>query len=211
MPDNSTAPLEPDTFYHIFNRGNGGINIFYKEKNYRYFMTKYDQYMSEYLDTYCYCLLPNHFHLLVRIKPSVLIEKRAVLDFPRQFSDEKYSNSWAVSERFRQFFMSYAKSINQQEGRTGSLFQKDFRRQAVDKDDYFTSMVWYIHNNPVHHGIHADVETYPWSSYQRILITTPSKLMKEDVIAWFGSRENYVACHRQNSIAMETGDPLLLE
>ncbi len=60
-------PLEPDCYYHIFNRGNNRENIFYNQENYRYFLQKYDQYLSRYLDTFCFCLLPNHFRFLARI------------------------------------------------------------------------------------------------------------------------------------------------
>ena len=55
-------------FYHIYNRGNNKENIFFNENNYNYFLKKYDFYFLDYLDIYCYCLLPNHFHLLVRVK-----------------------------------------------------------------------------------------------------------------------------------------------
>ena len=211
MSSNITTTLEPGTFYHIFNRGNDGINIFYKGKNYRYFLTKYDQYMSGYVDTYCFCLLPNHFHLLAKVKPSDDVARKAAVDFPKNFSEEGYTDARAVSERFRRFFMSYAKSINQQEGRSGSLFQKYFRRQAVTDDAYFTRLIWHIHNNAVHHGLHDNLETYSWSSYQRILTDKPSKLMKEEVLAWFGGRDNYVAFHRDNTADTSAVELLLLE
>jgi len=55
-------------FYHIYNRGNNRENIFFEENNYYYFLEKYDKYLTNYLETFAYCLLPNHFHLLVRVK-----------------------------------------------------------------------------------------------------------------------------------------------
>jgi REP element-mobilizing transposase RayT len=61
-------PLRPDTFYHIFNRGNNKENIFCNQRNYHYFMDKYEKVLSPYLETYAFCLLPNHFHVLVKIK-----------------------------------------------------------------------------------------------------------------------------------------------
>lgn len=66
--DDMTLPLEAESFFHIYNRGNGGIPIFYQEKNYTYFLNKYAEYMKDYWDTFAYCLLPNHFHFLVQIK-----------------------------------------------------------------------------------------------------------------------------------------------
>ena len=60
--------LENGRFYHIYTRGINGTNLFYEERNYAYFLQKYGYYLHEVLDTYAYCLLGNHFHLLVRVK-----------------------------------------------------------------------------------------------------------------------------------------------
>ena len=62
------ATLEPNGFYHIFNRGNNRENLFFSDENCRYFLEKYGKYMNVLLDTYAYALLPNHFHLVVRAR-----------------------------------------------------------------------------------------------------------------------------------------------
>jgi putative transposase len=66
--------MQPGRYYHVFNRGNAGVNIFYEQRNYGYFLRKYYEYLSPVLDTYCYSLLPNHFHLLVRVKEEAVVE-----------------------------------------------------------------------------------------------------------------------------------------
>jgi putative transposase len=180
-------PLESGHFYHIFNRGNNRENLFYKAENYRYFLVKYDEYLSEYVDTYAYCLLPNHFHLLVRIKENLL---------PLQTGAKIHTEAEKiVSEAFRRFFTSYSKSINKQEGRIGSLFQKNFRRKEVGNAAYFRNMINYIHTNPVKHKIARDFRAYPHSSYKRMLFDKPSKLFKEQVLAWFGSKNAFEEFH----------------
>ncbi len=63
-----SQPLIPGSYYHIYNRGNNGENIFHEERNYRYFLQLYLKYIFPVADTYAYCLLLNHFHLLVRIR-----------------------------------------------------------------------------------------------------------------------------------------------
>ena len=64
----SDIVLQEGQYYHIYNRGINGTNLFYEERNYAYFLSKYAHYMSDVLDTYAYCLMKNHFHLLVRVK-----------------------------------------------------------------------------------------------------------------------------------------------
>jgi REP element-mobilizing transposase RayT len=60
--------MESGQTYHIFNHANGSENIFREEENYRFFLSKYSQYLGEVVDTHAFCLLPNHFHLLVTVK-----------------------------------------------------------------------------------------------------------------------------------------------
>jgi REP element-mobilizing transposase RayT len=60
--------LEAGRHYHIYNRGNNSERIFYKDENYRYFLKKFDYYLSNFLEVYAFCLMPNHFHFLVKVK-----------------------------------------------------------------------------------------------------------------------------------------------
>jgi putative transposase len=60
--------LESGYYYHIYNQGNNRENIFFKEKNYDYFLHLFKKYIVPITETYAYCLLPNHFHFLLRIK-----------------------------------------------------------------------------------------------------------------------------------------------
>lgn len=193
-------PMLPGKFYHVFNRGNNRENLFYNNGNYEYFLRKYDQYLSGLLDTYAFCLLPNHFHMLVRLK-----EVDEIVVAPGQpkgitflkgdtFSaDAKDENP--VSKQFRLFFTSYAMAVNKQRKRTGSLFQKPFKRLLVGSASYFANLVFYIHANPQIHGICEDFRNYPWNSYQRILMNKPSKLRKKDVTTWFRNEQSYLSYH----------------
>ena len=65
----SPSPLLYDTYYHIYNRGVNRDNIFIEERNYEYFMQLYAKYIEPVAATYAYCLLKNHFHVLIRVKP----------------------------------------------------------------------------------------------------------------------------------------------
>jgi putative transposase len=181
-------PLELGKFYHIFNRGNNGENLFYTSENYKFFLRRYDEYLSPFVETYAFCLLPNHFHLLVRIKEIQVSPFRKV-------KPVKEENEDATSKAFQRLFTSYAMAINKQEKRTGSLFQKPFKRIEVTSRNYLANLVFYIHANPQLHKINPDFRDYPWSSYERILKNTPSALEKDGVLEWFSSKENYIHYH----------------
>jgi REP element-mobilizing transposase RayT len=64
-------PLEPGCYYHIYNRGNNGEDLFREQRNYAYFFKLYAHLVSPVADTFVYCLMRNHFHLLIRIKDDV--------------------------------------------------------------------------------------------------------------------------------------------
>ncbi|MCK5209465.1 MAG: hypothetical protein KAQ79_15630, partial [Cyclobacteriaceae bacterium] len=60
-------PFLTSTTYHIYNHANGDDNIFREQDNYRFFLEKYVKYINPVADTFAYCLMRNHFHLMVRI------------------------------------------------------------------------------------------------------------------------------------------------
>jgi len=80
LKDHITRPLLSDHFYHIYNRGNMENDLFFKEENYLYFLKKYGMYMMDYWETYAYALIPNHFHLAIRVKSEEVVLAAAVRD-----------------------------------------------------------------------------------------------------------------------------------
>ena len=94
--------LVPNKTYHIFNHANGFENIITENENYRFFLDKYKQYILPIAETYAYCLLPNHFHLVVRIWRKDVIEEliRNKNNFPKvsfNFGKVKVGNYGASS------------------------------------------------------------------------------------------------------------------
>jgi len=188
-------PLEEGRFYHVYNRGNNGDLLFYKPENYRFFLRRLEEYLSPYVDIFAFCLLPNHFHLLVQVR-----EREEALHPGKEgekalhFKNAKLLSGGA-SKAFHRLFTSYSKAINKQEGRHGSLFENPFKRKEITTTQYLVNVVCYIHANPQLHGIAPNFRDYPWSSYNRILTGKPSKLQKEQVLEWFSNAANYIACH----------------
>ncbi len=60
--------LEADHFYHIYNRGINSCSVFIDEENYHFFLSRFKKYLSSFIEVYAYCLMPNHFHFLIRVK-----------------------------------------------------------------------------------------------------------------------------------------------
>ena len=105
---------------------------------------------------------------------------------------------WVLSERFRRFMMSYAKAINRQENRTGSLFQKLFRRKEVHGINNCKNVTIYIHRNAIHHGLCLELDDFPWSSYPNLLADTPTSLKRKTVLQWFDGKEAFLKLHLEN-------------
>jgi putative transposase len=191
------TPLQPDTYYHIYNRGINGQNVFLEEKNYVYFLQKYTQYVFPFFDTYAYCLLKNHFHLLVKAKSENDI---------RLYLKDKHKEkniSWVLSNAFSSLFKSYAQAINKQYERTGGFFEEPFHRIEVKTEAYFSALVSYIHTNPQKHGFVSDFREYEHSSYHSHIHSKTTKLKRDEVLEWFGGAENYAKFHEQNNDSID--------
>lgn len=212
----TTEPLYPGEFYHVYNRGNNRENIFAEERNYRYFMDLYVRYIEPVAATYAYCLLRNHFHLLIRM--------RDIEEFPEEWrqaqdwqSSEDCQSSRAsdsaaryASRQFADLFATYSKAFNKAYDRTGSLFAKPFRRKRVDNDGYFRALVVYIHQNPQRHGFVSDFRDWPFSSYAAIAGRSSTCVQRESVLSWFDNQKEFLAGHDRliDELAIE---PLLLD
>jgi putative transposase len=148
--------MEPSQSYHIYNHANGTENIFLEEENYRFFLQQYSKYLGKVVDTYAYCLMPNHFHLLVCVRS----EEALRLTFPKFETLEKL-----ISKQFANFFSSYTQSFNKVYQRRGSLFIKNFKRTPILDERQWQDTFLYIHLNPIKHGFVKDHEGWKQSSW----------------------------------------------
>jgi putative transposase len=154
-------PLQHGHYYHIYNRGNNRANLFLEERNYHHFLKLYARYVELVADTYAYCLLKNHFHVLVRIKTEAEQEQAS-----RRLSEPGRLRK--PSQQFGHLFNAYSKAINKAYGRTGSLFEHPFERIEVTSERYLMRLVTYIHRNPHTHGLVGDFRDWPYSSYHAL-------------------------------------------
>ncbi len=195
---NLNSPLLSDTFYHIYNRGINGEDLFKQERNYNYFLSKYNLYLEPVVETYAYCLLKNHFHLLIRVKDrDTLAQFYNEQNRNKEIKQGLHNPDFIVSKQFAKLFSSYTQSINIATNRTGSLVETHFKRIAVNSESYFTHLIWYIHHNPQKHGFVSDFRDYPHSSYHTHLSNGITKLKRNEVMKWFGNSADFKSFHNE--------------
>ena len=153
-----------NSYYHVFNRGVEKRDIFLEDKDYRlfqYYLFIYLRSLEEVLEKHpdlplrlstknlseevrliAYCLMPNHFHLVLRQKTKD-----------------------GISKLLKQVTNAYTFYFNRKHNRAGALMQGPFKAATVTDDSSFTHLVRYIHLNPVVANLTKDLDTYPWSSY----------------------------------------------
>ena len=132
----------PNAFYHVTSRGNERRRIFETKGNYERFIGYLESATERYgARIHCFCLMPNHYHLL--------------LETPR-------ANLHAVLHHLNTSYTNYFNAKNQ---RVGHLFQGRYRAILVEKDAYALELSRYIHLNPVRAKLVGDPSQYPWSSY----------------------------------------------
>ena len=157
----------PDTFYHIFNRGNNKHKIFFHEKNYQFFLRKIEEYLTPNCQIIAYCLMPNHFHLLIYVEN--------VKNLP--------SGKMRILERkIGTLQSSYTRAINIQEKRTGALFQAKCKVLQTSAEHALTCFN-YIHQNPLKAGLCRSLEAWSYSSFNEYLDseTYPKSICTRDV------------------------------
>jgi putative transposase len=178
-------PLAEGSYFHIYNRGVNGEDIFKEQRNYYYFLQQYMLYCSDVLETFAYALLKNHFHLLVHIKENVLVPK----------NDGQGMVQLNASKQLSHFLNSYAQAVNKANNRTGPLFESPFERKLIDDDNYLTSMIYYCHYNAKLHEFVKDFKDWEFSSYHTILKNNNSFLASQKVLDWFGGSDAFEKAH----------------
>ncbi|MBC8235728.1 transposase [bacterium] len=156
-------------YYHLYNRGNNFQPIFFERDNYLYFLRLLRKYLViETIEIVVYCLMPNHYHLLV------------------------YLNTDDLSSLMQPFALAYTKAINKRYNRVGSLFQGRFKAIHVDRDEYLLHLSRYIHLNPITDGLVRRVEDWEFSNYPEFIGLRNGKLSKPDrVLSYFPLSNDY--------------------
>jgi REP element-mobilizing transposase RayT len=182
----TAIPLFPGEHYHVFNRGINKARVFFDPDNFEYFVRLCEKYIAPSADIYAYCLIANHYHLLVRMR-----EGRTVRPLPGH--SDKQAQIW--SQPFSNMFNAYTKAINTRYSRTGALFQRTFHRRRITTPSQLLYLVRYIHLNPQAHGVVEDFREWPYSSYCALRSSTRTWLDRNAVMEWFGNSVQFEEFH----------------
>ncbi len=177
----------PGAFYHVINRGNAGENIFRgvrdREKFLGYLETAIERFS---LRIHTYCLMSNHFHILLETQ------------LPN------------LSQAIQWLNVSYAGYFNRKYKRNGHLFQGRFKSILVDADEYFKQLSRYIHLNPVRVKLVEHPDEYRWSSYSTITGKTrePEWLDSTWLLSQFGTNKKHAMANYKRFVEVANSKDL---
>src|SRR5947209_4251956 len=136
-------PVADDLVYHSLNRGNNRAPVFGHASDYRAFLEALGQTQRRYpFALYGYCLMTNHFHLLLAPGPGQSIS--------RILQSLTVAHTWRYHRRH---------------GSVGHVWQGRFRSPVVESDEHLLTVLRYVEANPLRAGMVLDLRDYPWSSY----------------------------------------------
>ena len=196
MNNRDYKEFAPGSYYHVYNRGNGKQDIFLDKEDYNFFLFRlkealYPDSIEEIMqkkdkekklsgdrrtalpkgsfDLVCYCLMPNHYHFLI-----------------------KQNNDISIAKLIAKVCTGYSKYLNKKYSHAGHVFQDRFRAVIVDSNEYIVWLSGYIHDNPKTAGLVQNLIDYPWSSYFDYIGLTQGDLCKKDIILdQFENANNY--------------------
>jgi len=136
----------PGAFYHILNRGNNFEHLFRSERDKEKFLALLEKAKDRFsLMIHTYCLMDNHYHLLIETKEPNL------------------------SQAIQWLNVSYVTYFNRKYRRSGHLFQGRFKAILIEADEYLRPLSRYIHLNPVRAKLISTPDLYLWSSYRALI------------------------------------------
>ena len=157
--------IVPNQIFHVYNRGNQRQTIFFEREHYLYYLRKLRQYLKPHCSLLAYCLMPNHFHLMLQsneqtVAPSVALR--------REGKTPKVDMS-NFAHGIKMLLSSYTKGVNKQLALSGSLFTQNTKAKQVSSEfsaeDYVLCCFRYIHQNPYAAGLVRDLADWEYSSF----------------------------------------------
>jgi REP element-mobilizing transposase RayT len=176
--------FEKNGYYHIYNRGCNREDIFQSEENYFYLLRKLKEKVIEYdIAVISYCLMPNHYHFLLR-----------------------QGSSKSVESLVQWLFNVYTKAFNAMYKRSGTLFEGPFKSLEIKKDSHLLHLCRYIHRNPLDAGLVAKIEDWKFSNYMEWIGKREDILVDLDFV-----QEHYASPEEYKEFVLDYVSPKHIE
>lgn len=207
---NTNAVFIPGQYYHVYNRTNNRESLFKEVQNRSFFLEKFNQYIRPFCIVHAYVLMDNHFHYSIKVRELKVIVNyinnlnkhsvsKQMIGVAESIHKEEHIVFCAINQlllrQFQNFFISYAKSINKIYDRTGSLFQKKFKRSLYDPIDKFKYLQYYIHHNARKHRVVKNFLEYDYHSYFEIVENQSKFIDVDEVLDKFESLTSFIEFH----------------
>ncbi len=191
----SIVIFEKNKLFHIYNQGNNRGKIFYEERNYDYFLLKLRSYLLPYVDVLAWCLMPNHFHLMVYVRETEMY----ILNhgYPKNQKTRSLNDSIGILLR------SYTRAINKQEDRSGSLFRSGTKAVAVNNLKSLMPTLAITKNTLLLRSILTEKQ-YPQICFNYIhLNPVRAKLVKNSIEWKYSSAQDFYGKRKNNLTNVE--------
>jgi putative transposase len=204
-PSNLKALFVPNSYYHFVCKSIDGILLFKSDEDYHIFKERFKKFMTEFLDVWSYCLLPNHTHYIIKVNSSLRIQENlnkfqqenkttAMLSFLDNIDDELAFDKM-IHRQMNSFLVSYANYYNNKYNRQGGLFQKPFRRIWIDDEAYLQQAIIYTNANAQKHKLVESYKNFTHSSYKEIINKEGYYINAKEVIDFFGGINKFIDAH----------------
>ena len=158
---------EENTLYHLYNQTNGYAPLFREAANYRFFLGKLRQHLCPLAGILCYCLMPDHFHLIIEPKAAGVADSTMPVPMKQPGEGARYQQN--IAQALRTIKSSYTRAMNRRYKTRGALFRANTGQKVLDTPRYAATCFRYIHQNPVKDGLVREAAHYPWSSARAYL------------------------------------------
>ena len=203
---NSVRDFGPETYYHIYNRGVARLPIFLDDQDYKVFLSYLKTYLTEpkkddeifpsrklknynqLIKLLTYCLMPNHFHLML---------------WQREID--------SISNFMRSLFIKYSLYFNKKYKRVGPVFQGKFKGVIIESEPQFIFLSKYIHRNPLSLTSSSELEAYSYSSYRNYLGKINQSWVDTSEILSYFSKSNYANSYKQFVEELDERDLMLIK
>jgi putative transposase len=171
----------------------------FKIIDYLFFLKKFSKYMNDVVEVYAYCLMPNHFHFLIKVKPESEIKTFVEAQNFDKGLKEKGLHSFdsIISKQMGKFISSYSQAFNKVTNRHGALMESPFKRKRINSEEYLKNLIIYIHLNPL--DLKVNFEAYKFSSYKTLMSKGKTNLKRQETITIFDHIENLIYCRNNPS------------